>query len=355
MRPTPRLALLALLALAGCGEPAPSGPGALAPHAAASAEVGRLAQELGVPEAVENAAGMRFVLIPAGEFEMGAGTETSAKEAPAHEVRLPVPYYIQCAEVTNAQWRRVDPAWPRNDGEAARGVTFEQALDLARRLSAADPTWTYRLPTEAEWERAARHGAKGATPLAGLGTDPWEWCSDWFSAYPSWAVADPRGPAGGTERVLRGGPAVGPEAHTQRRHAAPDQPLPAAGVRLAISLGYGLGARGSCRVTFDLVHAEDGTPLQGAQPYALRFIRMQDRLAARTLGVDPYWVPVTGLSFPAELRMIPGKYYVYCETGEGEAYARGIEIKFHVHGDALRIDVPLPERDRARYGSSRPQ
>jgi hypothetical protein len=125
-------------------------------------------------------------------------------------------------------------------------------------------------------------------------------------------------------------------------------------VRLAVPVGYGLGRRGSVPVTFALVDPASGARLSGALPYDLRVIRMQDRLGARMRGVDTDWKRVERPGSPVALAMVPGKYYVYCETRTPEGTRRGIEIKFHVHDPGLVVDVPLPEEDRARYGSFEP-
>ena len=113
-------------------------------------------------------------------------------------------------------------------------VSWEDAQEFIRRLNAMDGATTYRLPTEAEWEYAARAGTTGdrygnldaiawcgensggrTHPVGGkvpnawglhdmLG-NVWEWVEDWYGDYPGGTVTDPRGPGSGSYRVLRGG------------------------------------------------------------------------------------------------------------------------------------------------------
>jgi hypothetical protein len=165
-------------------------------------------------------------------------------------------------------------------------------------------------------------------------------------------VYSPTGPSEGDEFVLRGG--AGPARVAARRHLPGDARPTDAGLRVAAPVGYGLGRRGSCEVTFRLVDPVEGTPVPANDaPFHLRFIRMQDRLGARVVGKDPVWARVPRPGTPVTLRMVPGKYYVYCESVDDEQ-RRGLEIKFHVHAAHLDVDVPLPDPDPRRFGTSKP-
>jgi len=209
------------------------------------------------PREVTDSIGIKLVLVPEGRFAMGS--EAGAKdERPAREVRLGA-YYIGVHEVTNAQFelfrpehRKLrDPRAPLDDCPVTN-VTWDEARAFCEWLSEKEG-FAYRLPTEAEWERAARGdsgsrypwgedppvaggkvlanclaGARGAWKRDGFqyaapvgsfpeGRSPFgvldmagnvaEWCADWYSAtsYRDGPAESPAGPEKGTEKVVRGG------------------------------------------------------------------------------------------------------------------------------------------------------
>jgi formylglycine-generating enzyme required for sulfatase activity/serine/threonine protein kinase len=197
-----------------------------------------------------NSIGMKFVLIPAGEFTMGTpGNETGHMndESPAHRVRITKDFYMQTTEVTQGQWRAVMGENPStftgDDNLPVESVSWEEALDFTKKLAMMDKDGgKYRLPTEAEWEYACRAGSQAAWSFGSeenaLGdyawflsnsdrkTHPvgqkkpnqwglydmlgnvWEWCADWYGEdyYKSSPADDPKGPAAGKEmRAQRGG------------------------------------------------------------------------------------------------------------------------------------------------------
>jgi formylglycine-generating enzyme required for sulfatase activity len=186
-------------------------------------------------------------LIPAGTFTMGCqpGRDDVAGgcfywESPPHTVTLTKAYYMMEHEVTQAEWSAVmgsNPSYFPSCGPTCpvERVSWNDAQAFIAKVSARDGV-TYRLPTEAEWEYAARGGAgfayagssdrgsvgwygensaEATHPVCGkarngyglcdMSGNVWEWTADWYGAYTSSAQTDPRGPASGPFRVFRGG------------------------------------------------------------------------------------------------------------------------------------------------------
>jgi formylglycine-generating enzyme required for sulfatase activity len=123
------------------------------------------------PVALGRDAAMRFVLIEPGSFEMGSD-EGEEDERPRHRVEIQRPFCLGMFEVTRRQWWRVmgeepdpeiDPDLPANR------VSFPEARELLRRLNQEEGSHVFRLPTEEEWEYAAR---AGTTTAYSFGDDP---------------------------------------------------------------------------------------------------------------------------------------------------------------------------------------
>ena len=183
---------------------------------------------------------MEFVLIPAGEFLMGS-TAGDGDERPVHRVQIAQPFYLGKYAVTQGQWEAVMQNNPsRFTGDPTRPVeqvSWEDVQAFIQRLNSQETR--YRLPTEAEWEYAARAGSTTAysfgddaaelwryawySETAGDATHPvgqlqpnawglydmhgnvWEWVQDWYGPYTAASAVDPEGPASGSDRVIRGG------------------------------------------------------------------------------------------------------------------------------------------------------
>lgn len=222
-----------------------------------------------------NPVSMKMILMKEGSFSMGSSPNEPGREddeGPQGEVTFSKPFYISATEVTHSQFvavmqksNAVKPKKirsPKSDQVPEDSVTWDEANEFCRKLTLKDRNrrsgWVYRLPTEAEWEYAARAGT--TTPFWGGNRlmsgkqaiydfdkdlqerDPlgeadlskqaieknlphpvmyteanpwgvydtagnvWEWCADWYGPdYSSRLAIDPRGPETGVLRVIRGG------------------------------------------------------------------------------------------------------------------------------------------------------
>ncbi len=125
--------------------------------------------------------GIEFVQIQPGEFAMGCSPGDdgcAAGESPAHRVRITRGFQMGRQEVTQTQWESVMGSNPSYFREAARpveSVSWDDVQEFLRRLNARNDGFRYRLPTEAEWEYAARAGTTdkyaGARSLADVAWD----------------------------------------------------------------------------------------------------------------------------------------------------------------------------------------
>jgi formylglycine-generating enzyme required for sulfatase activity len=208
----------------------------------------------------KNSIGMEFIEIPAGEFLMGCSkgdTECSVDEKPQHKVKITKSFYIGRFEVTQGQWKKVMGNNPSHFANCAEECPVEQVSwndiqDYIGKLCEREKQspCKYRLPTEAEWEYAARAGVSTRSPTGGskyywgdtindaylwyvnnsgnathpvgkkkpnawelydMSGNVWEWVGDWYdsSYYKNSPSADPKGGNSGGCRSLRGGSWIG--------------------------------------------------------------------------------------------------------------------------------------------------
>lgn len=225
-----------------------------------------------------------FALIPKGAFKMGSPLDEEGRDGDEtlHTVKITKDFYLQRTEVTQLQWYVVMGEIPSSFGEKkyceeewdeelgicpnhpVERVSWDDVQRFIQKLNALQTKYTYRLPTEAEWEYAARlsgvseeerrkfltpdesldiRESGGANTSYGFGNDKdrleeygwynknsdsqthsfldsrikpigglynmhgnvWEWVSDRYGAYPTETVIDPKGPQTGSYRVVRGG------------------------------------------------------------------------------------------------------------------------------------------------------
>lgn len=111
-----------------------------------------------------NSIDMEFVLLPAGEFDMGSPWNEAGRsdsEGPVHHVKISNAFYMGKYEVTQKQWRDVMGSSPSNfkgDNLPVEQVSWNDVQEFIKKLNGKEGTNKYRLPSEAEWEYAARSG-----------------------------------------------------------------------------------------------------------------------------------------------------------------------------------------------------
>ncbi len=196
--------------------------------------------EAGSGDVVVNSLGMPMVLVPAGTFQMGSppGEPMRQDEETPRQVTLTRPFRIAATEVTQEQWLVLMPANRsphEGDDLPVTTMSWKDAQEFCARLSEKEGA-RYRLATEAEWEYACRAGAPGPVPADDRDAVAWfadnsegrahpvgqrrpnawglfdmlgnvaEWTLDAYGPYPRVdGEKNPRGPAEGTTRVVRGG------------------------------------------------------------------------------------------------------------------------------------------------------
>lgn len=218
--------------------------------------------------------------VEGGLFVMG-GTREQHREListdlPTHTVTLDA-YYIGNTEVTQALWQAVMPEWEimdnwHNPNHPVSDLNWYDCQVFIHRLDSLTGM-PFRLPTEAEWEFAARGGNKSqGTRFAGgnvVDSVSWglinggfrkhtvglkrpnelglfdmtgnvsEWCSDWYAPYKLGTEPNPKGPLKGTEKIVRGGSFDNCQANSHisyRHYQKPEESTQYCGLRLAMTL-----------------------------------------------------------------------------------------------------------------------
>jgi formylglycine-generating enzyme required for sulfatase activity len=235
----------------------PNGSGPAQPAVSVAPRIDPQADRAQYPNFVSTI-GAEMILVPSGVFQLGSEEPDAApNEQPVSTVTLSR-YYLSRHPITNAQYELFDPSHRNrrlvgaDERHPVVYVSSQEAIKFCQWLSAREKR-RYRLPTEAEWEYAARgpegrkypwgtetgrgdlanfadkntafawsdreidDGFAETSPVGSFprGTSPfgmqdmagnvWEWCSDYFEPYKGKAKVNPRGPISGAKRVHRGG------------------------------------------------------------------------------------------------------------------------------------------------------
>ena len=251
--------------------------GVLTTNTTASSTTGSTLSGNTITIPVKNGINIEMVRVEAGTFTMGATQEMKDPyddEKPTHQVTLTNDYYIGKYEVTQALWKAVmgkNPSKYKGDNLPVERVSWEDCLIFLSKLNSITGK-KFRLPTEAEWEYAARGGKKsrgyqysGSNNISdvawykdnsgskthavgskqgnelgiyNMSGNVFEWCQDWLGLYDSSSQVNPTGAEGGSLRVIRGGSWFNAARHCRsscRNSDSPDFRGNFLGLRLVLS------------------------------------------------------------------------------------------------------------------------
>ena len=272
-----------------------------------------------------NSLGQTFNLLPAGTFTMGSPSDEAGRdsdEGPQHQVTLTQSFYMQTTEVTQSQWEAVMGSNPSGFSGCStcpvESVSWNDVQSYITKMNLRGEG-TYSLPTEAQWEYAARAGSTTAFynggitetgcdydqnldaigwycynsgypdsgyphPVAGkapnawglydMSGNVWEFCQDWYASdyYSNSPTDDPQGPSSGSSRVIRGGgwnDGVQFCRAAYRYDGAPGSRGSTLGFRLVLSSGH------------------PGSPLT-VDPVSLNFSAGETKTVTISGGTSPY-------------------------------------------------------------------
>ncbi|MEW6239064.1 MAG: formylglycine-generating enzyme family protein [Candidatus Omnitrophota bacterium] len=253
---------------------------AMTPEQSAKTKAATAEFTVDLPNLPQGAVPLRLVRISPGSFLMGSPESEAGREAnegPQHRVMISKDFYLGAYEITQAQWKALMGNNPSTDAGRdfpVNKVSWDDCQHFIRQLNSLKTGGCFRLPTEAEFEYAARAGTQTASYLGNDVSDEdwekyawfrnnsdgelhsvgqlkpnplglydlfgnvWEWCQDWYGPYSPDPQIDPIGMDWGEEKVMRGSSWMGrPEylRSADRGKFPPDSQRNTGGLRIAWS------------------------------------------------------------------------------------------------------------------------